>query len=99
MVNGEGMRRKKYLSLYYEWTAKGEIPYVEAKRTEGGLCSIFPGNKKFNKLQPDEYDNCGYWGYGKIITRSTSDYDIARKFTPLRQNIVLFMAAMNGELD
>src|ERR1041385_1573364 len=46
------------------------------------------------------------WGYDGVIARRSDlpthmqdyDYSITYDFSPLRQTIVLFMAAMNGEL-
>jgi len=89
----------KYLPLYYEWLEKGEIPLKETSHLYGGLCSIFHTGKRRNKflslLAPD-YDHDSYWGieFHEWHTIKNAETD----FTPLRQTIVLFMAAMNGEL-
>lgn len=92
-------KEKKYLKLYEEWIKQGRIPYVNAKRTEGGLCSVFEDNELFELCKPDnDYDNAdGYWGF----TEDQDGHDLQDLmtiFTPLRQNIVLFLAAMNDEL-
>lgn len=83
---------KKYLPLYEKWMETGRIPCVVGVETIGGLCSIFHDDKLFKLMEPVPY-KAGYWGddvnYG-------CDYDT---FTPLRQTIVLFLAAMAGELD
>lgn len=76
----------------------------------GGMCGAFLGVEKRNDrsildlLSPglDE----GYWGYdGRRLYEEdckklgiTRD-DLLYKFTPLRQTIILFCAAINGELD
>ena len=86
---------KKYLSYYEEWAKEGRMP-------NSGLCQIFGYDPLFTLMTPSEEDfeemenkrlPTIFWGKG--------DYDdrwINGGFSPLRQNIVLFMAAMNGEL-
>jgi len=90
---------KKYLKLYKQWMTSGEM-------TSGGLCDIFGVyDELFNLVKPDEYDKQQLeledlprwlWGYGLPKTGYLNDQFYT--FTPLRQNIVLLMAAMNGEL-
>jgi hypothetical protein len=92
---------KKYLPLYYEWMETGLLPH-------SGLCrclNVFNDNKLFNLVTPDSQQ--GYWAYWHEF-RKTPLYtqDVSREmsmklqysFNPLRQNILLFLAAMNGEL-
>lgn len=97
------MKRKKYLPLYYKWASKGRIPHF-------GLCNCFKDCYEFHLLLPEDMN--GYWAYDgeplsadaginmqrdidrRIITRD----DARHEFTPLRQTIVLFLAAMNNEL-
>lgn len=90
----------KYLPLYYKWLEKGEIPYRENEKTCGGLCSIFGGKRLFDMMSlNDPFDKGWYWGY--TGDRTCWDPYLGCKetaFTPLRQTIVLFMAAMNNEL-
>ena len=92
----------RYLPLYYEWMKKGLLP-------SHGLCHSLDEfrhpTKFFWLLTPDEEfsdDTAMYWGFiGEKYTEKyykSDDVDKLFKFTPLRQNIVLFMAAMNGEL-
>jgi hypothetical protein len=93
------MKKKKYLPLYYEWMKTGTMP-------SAGLCEIFYDFAEdyedcfFSLMKPtqSDYDQLFdenlpriYWGLGEPIGST-------KAFTPLRQNIVLFMAAMNGEL-
>lgn len=90
--------KKKYLTLYYEWMKTGRLP------GGCGLCAEF-----YNALDYDDYQDfikyihpqgedwyainfAEYWGSG------ICDPQLG-KFTPLRQTILLFMAAMNGEFD
>lgn len=73
----------------------------------GGLCRNFPiHDSLFHLMVPTECPT-GYWGYWNefyehpVFTHDV-DRELAQKliydFNPLRQNIVLFMAAMNNEL-
>lgn len=96
------MAKKKYLHLYKEWMEKGEI-------SDMGLCNCF-GSPFRGKYQPlfelmrpttenlldiiDEGKDEVLWGADKPRF-SPGDF---KGFTPLRQTIVLFMAAINGEL-
>lgn len=84
----------KYLELYEKWAADDFLMPVT------GLCFAFGGDRLFERMEPTgkdyddidlERDHCGYWGSGESGS-------LRWQFTPLRQNIVLFMAAMNGEL-
>jgi hypothetical protein len=91
--------KKKYLPLYYEWMKTGRLPHGF------GLCrEFYDVNKGINdpnimELQPIEFDDPDfvveigdeYWASG---ARDAS----LGKFTPLRQTILLFVAAKNGEL-
>lgn len=89
----------KYLKFYYECLEKGEIPH-------NGLCNCFgisyddttwaPSEDYGDDLRlffPNESGvNSGYWA---CEFNSVNNH---RLFTPLRQTIVLFLAALNGEL-
>lgn len=91
----------KYLKLYKEWAAKGEIPLVSGKGYNGGLCAIFGKDKQFKLLKPlteDELETRPIWGYWGCDGYSLGVFELSVEFTPLRQNIVLLMAALNGEL-
>lgn len=88
--------KKKYLDLYYEWMEKG--------MSTSGLCGYFDQDPAGYEYKfPAEfrliYDSVprhlvgGYWG-----AENPTDLFQCSVFTPLRQNIVLLMAAMNGEL-
>jgi hypothetical protein len=91
------MKKKKYLLLYEKWVKSGKLP---GKR---GLCREF-------KTYPIEIDD-RFWKAGKgdneLFVLMHPRIDIGLRcywggeigiFTTFRQNIVLFMAAMNGEL-
>jgi hypothetical protein len=77
--------KKKYLPLYYKWSETGRLPY-------DGLCICFGKDKLFRLLRPTEEIPL-YWGYqgGDVVDYWTIERHYA--FNPLRQNIVLFMAA------
>ena len=107
------MKKKKYLPLYEQWIKDGRMSYVVSfenyimdERLVSGLCDLFdnayfrPIYPEFQLMKPVDEDirqlreenkdeHC--WG-------SDSPSHQFYIFTPLRQNIVLFMAAMNGEL-
>lgn len=91
-----------YLKKYQEWMVTGELPNCN------GLCKeISPYlDNYFVLFIPNvgdmadltlEKKSTGYWAsYMESATNLHNRRDAL--FTPLRQNIVLFMAAMNGEL-
>lgn len=91
------MKKKKYLPLYKKWIISGRIP-------EYGLCeSADDNNELCNTFYPGKKLIESYWGsidiwknkkYSNLI-----DVDRIRfEFTPLRQTIILFMAAINDEI-
>jgi len=87
----------KYLPLYFEWMETGFIP-------TNGLCNFFGKchdefevtvKRKyhlFKRIMPD-YAVGSYWAVGDYYGEMWH-----RKFTPMRQSVVLLLAAMNGEL-
>ena len=90
------MKQGKYLKFYYESLEAGRMP-------SGGLCGEFSGDELFNLMKPDY--PIGFWGYDSEgfwtihFPNHNSDSSIIEKsFSPLRQTIVLFCAAMNNEL-
>lgn len=91
------MKKKKYLPLYEKWMKSGKLP-------EDGLCNLFVNDPLFELIDPGW---CGYWGYDGFDSYYGDPYyddhcgsmnEVWYDFTPLRQNIVLLMAALNGEL-
>jgi len=89
--------KKKHLAFYKKYAATGTIP-------ENGLCQcsgidlellkLFRPTKDVEKKLFISDQAYGYWGSGLSIY----DNNKYRSFTPLRQTIILFMAAMNKEL-
>jgi len=95
----------KYLEMYKEWAKTGELPRNGGYShiITGGLCSLIDKDKlyplhpisgDYAKLQCEDCSTA-YWASGIPGYSKKDPY----KFTPLRQNIVLFLAAMAGELD
>lgn len=91
------MKEKKYLPLYYKW--------MDAKRMpEAGMCNCMDNkDQMFILFKPtskerDRLDKSGFcpvfWASG-LLANSDGEFT---SFTPLRQTIVLFLAAMNNEL-
>lgn len=79
----------KYLPLYESWILSGEL-------CNNGLCHSID-DKRYLKLFtpiPEPKDRL-YWAYSGD---SSDIITVAKSFCPLRQNIVLFLAAMNNEL-
>lgn len=94
------MKKKPYyLKKYHEWMKRGALPQVSTY-FNGGLCGA--GLAKNIELFRPEYEErnaedssmTSFWADGF----DTQSYRRLRDFTPLRQTIVLFLAAMNDEL-
>lgn len=84
------MKKKKYLPLYEKWIKTGRLP-------NNGLCAIFPQDELFDLIDPEEGAHETYWGYEGSM--KVPDLTMWYEFTTLRQNVVLLMAAMAGELE
>jgi hypothetical protein len=95
---------KKYLKFYEECMTLGELPNHTIEGDfcmSNGLCdslSFHRPDPLFELFEPTEEDikqlnanylSAAYWA---------SDEGHGSDFGPTRQNIVLFLAAMNGEL-
>jgi hypothetical protein len=101
---------KKYLAFYEQCMEAGRIPKEGFDSIWGGMCaiSLFKTDEfklfipqTFDELGPYQANNKphgGYWGYDGYETNEADMYQRAFTFSPLRQNIVLFLAAMNNEL-
>lgn len=86
-------KEKKYLPLYEKWMESDHLPGLS------GLCNAFRkiGMSYYelseNLLTHEEAVKLeGYYASGD------KNNDFVGKFTPLRQTILLFLAAMNDEL-
>jgi hypothetical protein len=84
-----------YLEFYKECMMTGFLPHA-------GLCACFGGsNYKFELVSPEMFESkFMFWGNDMLdkMPEGVTGKEWHRAFTPLRQNIVLFMAAMNNEL-
>jgi hypothetical protein len=85
-----------YLDLYMKWMREGEMP-------TWGLCGSLGFTGLYGDLDifeptKEDYDRIGEEDKNIIFWGSDSPDIEKHIFTPLRQNIVLLMAAMNGEL-
>lgn len=81
---------KKYLPLYYEWMREGVFPFLCHVLYADENFKLFIPN--FTELNQHELDGYGRGAWGVKVKDRSYEPD------PLRQNIVLFLAAMNGEL-
>ncbi|HZI26243.1 MAG TPA: hypothetical protein VFD46_14260 [Chryseolinea sp.] len=90
------MENKKYLKLYEEWMVTGKVPGCN------GMCDHFRGDDLFQLMNPIDRGNMVAWWASGVSEdewlKSNNKAKIEGGFTDIRQNIVLFMAAMNGEL-
>lgn len=98
------MKKKKYLPLYYECMETGRLPLRDDLYDPNGLCCVGSVNQKSLKLfTPTSQDEkqlsleglCSSWWASGLSVDSS---ELGWSFTPLRQTIVLFLAAMNDEL-
>lgn len=95
----------KYLGLYKKWAKTGKLEdSPHDARGQGGLCNTVIGREALEIFEPDnEYMvrytvDTVYWGHGHNNKSFIELKELAYDFTPLRQTIVLLLAAMNDEL-
>jgi hypothetical protein len=88
-------KKSRYLPLYKEWMEKGSIPGI-------GLCGSLDkeGRELLKNFVPTDLMEADYssWYWGSGLKYSDDVIEQMYSFTPLRQTIVLLMAAMNDEL-
>lgn len=101
-------KNKKYLPLYYKWM-KNSLPDFGLCLSFRRANNFDP---QFDLMRPHtSSDSSQYWAYdGKPFSCDRFYYErdlkirgitveqARHEFTPLRQTIVLFLAAMNNEL-
>ena len=88
----------KYLRFYNKYMHKGRLPLPGLCNCLIGIDDIFNPSKYDLRILISEGKSSAYWG-SELILGESSRNDRAYIFNPLRQNIVLFMAAMSGEFD
>ncbi len=94
----------KYLKLYKKWVTSGKIEdNPKGNRTGfGGLCNTVIGKEEVLNMtdENEELVWSAYWAFSD----DEKDYinvdteGLAYNFTPLRQNLVLLLAAFHNEL-
>lgn len=92
-------KKTPFLDFYNRCVESREIPSC-------GLCHSFNDMNPLPIFEPtyteipNEDVRRGYWGYNgeNVLDESVSSNYRAYTFTPLRQTIVLFCAAINNEL-
>ena len=101
----------KYLDYYYKWAKRGTIENISKGMRGNGLCNspiagTYCQDPLFWLFKPTYSEQVrlagdnAFWASDMMLTGDEEKLPrgIATKFTSTRQNIVLFMAAMNGEL-
>lgn len=95
-------KNKKHLEFHKQCMETGLIPvgFASDNTYYGGLCqSVDEGlidKEKFDLFSEGQYDR-NYWGH-EDAEISFSFHRLRSEYTPLRQTIVLLIAAMNNEL-
>lgn len=93
---------KKHIDFYNKYIQTGMLP-------DQGLCCcalsgiidrqllkiMEPTDNDYKDLRAEEISTV-YWACG--LPANLDDHEKKWPFTPLRQTVILFMAAMNGEL-
>lgn len=95
------MKKKKYLPLYYKWMERRSMEIDYSTGCTGGLCGSPAAGELLRMFEPVDgeatYSGDPTWW----AAENCGDFDyqtLKHSFTPLRQTIVLFLAAMNDEL-
>jgi len=96
-----------YLELYKKWAKTGEIednPNKSERDGNGGLCNTVIGHKIMIEYFGDGRNknnvNCVYWGAEIPNEPYNNNNNNKAKYTfnPLRQNMVLLLAAIHNQL-
>lgn len=96
-------KKYNYLTFWENCMNTGMLPIASGLCDEAGECSDNLDPKLLDLFRPTAYDNKWIvwegnslfaWGSG-VPEGHQDEWGV---FTPLRQTIVLFMAAMNGDL-
>jgi hypothetical protein len=99
---GRNINKKKYLPLYKKWMQNPKhfpfLCWVFTDKYNSMLIEKGYNDELFKLFIPEDQERQGQisdcWGQGLHENMDSPPY----RATPLRQNIVLFMAAMNNEL-
>lgn len=102
-------RKTPHLDFYKSCMITGQLPvgglcHVAAQRTHIDYKLFYdrmtPTYDNMRKLREENYSTV-FWAYGKKKKEKLTTHELmqeAYSFTPLRQTIVLLMAAIKGEL-
>lgn len=88
------MKRKKFLDFYLEHIKYGELPFA-------GICCCFDEDEEaINQIDLFEptHEEAAQYGHGVGWWGRVVGKETLTEFTPFRQNVILFLAAMNDEL-
>lgn len=87
------VEKKKYLGYHRRFMKEGILNHNDPLcYKEVGLCKALEGDELLKLFTPD------YSPYGHSWWGSDAQGHMRGQYTPLRQTIVLFLAAMNNEL-
>lgn len=87
----------KYLAFYMECSRRRKMKYT-------GLCHAFKDHMEmdypeFELIKPTDEERARLWPeFNPTWWGSGTEWQELHKFTPLRQTLVLLMAALNNEL-
>ena len=100
-------KNKKYLPLYHEWIKTGKIGQTNYGQYNG-LCELFKNDDAWQLIEATDFETDSlrdhniesvWWGSGfHLHVYTVNPEKVKSEFTPLRQTILLFMAALNNEL-
>ncbi len=84
-----------YMDFYYKYAETGKLP-------KAGLCNCFSADQ-LDLIMPDDYWPWDFWAYDRlygldVLNNASLRTRVAYTFGPLRQNLVLLLAALNNEL-
>ena len=93
-------KKKKYLPMYQEWVMTGQMKWSVDTGYTGGLCGSPAAGELLELFAPAPGDDADerWWGHEFEPMKQGGFLHLCHAFTPLRQTILLFMAAMNDEL-
>lgn len=90
---------KKHMEFYFACMESGELPddgLCRCKAVDQIRLAIFEPTLSEKDTLRAERKPVGYWANGEAFLHQTMG-EMTRGFTPLRQTIVLFMAALNDD--
>lgn len=95
---------KNLMECHEEWIKTGIMPHVGLCGSLSGkylatLVEMFTLSKEEIEQLRGENKPAGFWGYGYAFnTDEFNEGSLTMSYTPLRQNVLLLIAAMHDEL-